>query len=83
MQTFYGEVRKKLPDLDGHARFAFQDVSGAILELTLRPGVDVPREGQQGIVIGERMAPGTIFAEEIRQEMIRSDAKSGEAVGPP
>ena len=67
MQTFYGEIGKRLTDVDGHARFEFAHVSGVLMHVLMKSDIKLPRENEPAIATGEVIGPKIIFAEEIQQ----------------
>ena len=64
MKTFNGRIRRTLPDRDGLVRFVFEQASGAILELRLKPGSVLPLPEQRVIVRGDLMGPAMVYSEE-------------------
>jgi hypothetical protein len=77
MKEFIGEVQQRLPDAEGRARFLFAHSSGALLQVTLKPGTALPHDRQRVIVLGD-LVGAALDAHEIVPErdfadMERSD----------
>ena len=69
MKSFNGRIRRTLPDRDGLVRFVFENASGAIVELRIKPGPFLPLPEQRVIVKGELLAPAMIYSEDVQLDL--------------
>jgi len=69
VKSFNGRIRRTLPDRDGLVRFVFEQASGAILELRIKPGSVLPLPEQRVIVKGDLLAPAMVYSEDVQLDL--------------